>query len=207
MQPQTVLEVPSAEVISGIQELWREVKKPVDVVVVMDVSGSMEGRKISTARTSLMQFIEILDDRDRLEILLFSHQLTTLTPLSPLGEKREEVRLRVSGIIEGGDTRLYDATYEAYQALQEEGDPHHIRAIVVLSDGADTASQLSLNELLNQVGNLSEGGNATKIFTIAFGRDASTNVLENISETTGGKQYESDPETIDEVYADIATFF
>ncbi|MFP4346630.1 MAG: VWA domain-containing protein [Anaerolineales bacterium] len=207
MQPQTVLEVPSAEVIQGIQDLWREVKKPVDVVVVMDVSGSMEGRKISTARTSLLQFIDILDDRDRMEILLFSHQLTTLTPLSPLGEKREEIKRRVSGIIEGGDTRLYDATYGAYRALQEEGDPHHIRAIVVLSDGADTASELSFDELLQLVGNMSEGGDATKIFTIAFGKDASLHTLEGISETTGGKLYESDPETIDAVYADIATFF
>lgn len=206
-QPQTVLEVPSAEVITGIQDLWQEVKKPVDLVVAMDVSGSMEGKKISSARNSLLQFIDLLDDRDRLEIILFNHNLTTLTPLSPLGEKREDVRRRVSGIIEGGDTRLYDATQLAYDELGEHGDSEHIRAIVVLSDGADTASEMSLNELISQVSNLSEGGNATKIFTIAFGRDASTTVLQEIAEPTGGRQYDSDPENIGQIYAEIATFF
>jgi Ca-activated chloride channel family protein len=110
-------------------------------------------------------------------------------------------------VIEGGDTRIYDATHEAYQELRENGDPRHIRAIVVLSDGADTVSEMNLNQLLSEVGNLSEGGNATKIFTIAFGNDASESVLKNIAETTGGKQYQGDPDTINDVYADIATFF
>ena len=206
-QPKTVLEVPDAEVIEGIQAMWRDVKKPVDVVVAMDVSGSMEGDKIASARQSLLEFIDLLDDRDRLQIILFNHNLTELTPLSPLNEKREDVKRRVSGVIEGGDTRLYDATYQAHRELQENGDPRHIRAIVVLSDGADTVSEMNLDQLINEVGNLSEGGNATKIFTIAFGSGASENVLQNIAEPTGGKQYSGDPETISDVYADIATFF
>ncbi len=206
-QPETVLEVPSAEVIVGVQALWREVKKPVDLVVVMDVSGSMQGQKIASARQSLLDFIELLDDRDRLQIILFSHDLTTLTPLTSLGEKREGVRRRVSGVIEGGDTRLYDAVQVAYEELRENGDPKHIRAIVVLSDGADTVSNMNLDQLVQQVGNLSEGGNATKVFTIAFGNDAVEHILQRIAESTGGKQYNSDPETINEIYADIATFF
>jgi Ca-activated chloride channel family protein len=206
-QPETVLEVPSAEVIAGIQDMWRQTKKPVDLVVVMDISGSMSGEKITSARNSLLEFIDLVDDRDRLQILLFDDDLITLTPLTPLGEKREDVLRRVSGIIEDGDTRLYDAVYMAYQELQENGDPDHIRAIVVLSDGADTASQLTLNQVIGQVSNLSEGGTGTKIFTIAFGDNADLDILERIAESTGGKLYEGDPDTIDEVYQEIATFF
>ncbi|MGC9346910.1 MAG: VWA domain-containing protein [Anaerolineae bacterium] len=207
-QPQTVLEVPSAEVVEGILDLWRrEAKKPVDLVVVMDVSGSMEGEKINSARSSLIEFINLLDDRDRLQIILFSDELITLTPLSRLGDKREDVLRRVSGVIEGGDTRLYDAIQMAYDELQQEGDRDHIRAIVALTDGNDTASTLGLDALIDSVGDLSEGGNATKVFTIAFGNNADEGILEQIAEVTGAKQYESDPDTIRSVYADIATFF
>lgn len=208
-QPQTILQVPSAEVIAGILDLWRENKKPVDVVVVMDTSGSMEGKKIASARTSLMEFIGVLDDRDQLEIITFNSDLITLSPLSPLGEKREEVVGRVGGIIEQGKTRLYDATLAAYESLEANSDPGHIRAIVVLSDGLDTNSTLTYNQLLQRIRSRSEeeGGTAIKLFTIAFGNDADVDLLTEMAEVTGGKQYQASPQTIREIYANIATFF
>jgi len=207
-EPKTILEVPPAEVIVGVQELWRaEVKKPVDVVVVLDISGSMEGKKISSARSSLVDFIDLMDDRDRLEVILFNDEMITLTDLSPLGEKRQDVRNRVSGVVESGDTKLYSVVELAYRELEEKGDPDHIRAIVALTDGQDTASTITLPELVNRIGSQSESGDATKIFTIAFGRAADRDVMRQIAEITGGKQYDSDPETIGEIYAEIATFF
>jgi Ca-activated chloride channel family protein len=207
-QPQTVLEIPSAEVIARIQELWQtEAKKPVDLMVVMDVSGSMEGAKLASARSSLLQFIDLLDDRDRLQITLFSKEIMPLTPLSPLGEKREEVRRRVSGIVAQEDTRLYGAVAQAYDELLTQGDPRHIRAMVVLSDGANTVDDVTLEQLLQQVGRSSEAGTAPKVFTIAFGSNADRDVLQAIAEVTGGRVYTGNPQTIREVYSEIATFF
>lgn len=207
-QPKTILEIPSATVIDKIQTLWRETKKPVDLVVVMDISGSMRGDKITTARASLLEFVKKLDDRDRLQIILFSSNISTLTPLSPLGPKRQVVLDSVSGIFEQGETKLYDAALAAYQDLTENGDPDHIRAIVVLSDGEDTASAQPLDRVMAQINaSAGEGGNAIKIFTIAFGDGADTSVLKSIAEPTGGKQYNSSPENIQKIYDEIATFF
>jgi Ca-activated chloride channel family protein len=207
-QPQTILEIPSAAVITGIEALWRENKKPVDLVVVMDISGSMRGDKITSARSSLMQFITKLDNSDRLQIDLFNDQITTLTPLTPIGDKRQQVLDSVSGIFEQNNTSLYDAVLNAYEKLQTEGDPNHIRAIVVLSDGADTASTATLDDVIQKI-QLSEdeGGNAIKVFTIAFGEDADAGILKSIAEPSGGKQYDSSPETIQKIYDEIATFF
>ncbi len=207
-QPKTILEIPSATVIDKIQTLWRETKKPVDLVVVMDISGSMRGDKITTARASLLEFVKKLDDRDRLQIILFSSNISTLTPLSRLGPKRQVVLDSVSGIFEQGETKLYDAALAAYQDLTENGDPDHIRAIVVLSDGEDTASAQPLDRVMAQINaSAGEGGNAIKIFTIAFGDGADTSVLKSIAEPTGGKQYNSSPENIQKIYDEIATFF
>jgi Ca-activated chloride channel family protein len=207
-QPQTILEIPSAPVIEGIQELWRQTKKPVDLIVVMDISGSMRGDKITTARSSLLQFVQKLDDRDSLRIDLFNDQIATLTPLTPIGEKRQQVLDSVSGIFEQNDTSLYDATLHAYQDLQTEGNPEHIRAIVILSDGEDTASTATLDEVVQQIlAAQGEGGNAIKVFTIAFGEDANSDVLKQIAEPSGGKQYDSSPENIQKIYDEIATFF
>jgi Ca-activated chloride channel homolog len=207
-QPKTVLEIPSAAVIGDIQNLWTQVKKPVDLVVVMDISGSMSGDKITSARKSLMEFINKLDDRDQLQINLFSTDITTLTPLSPLGPKRQQVLDSVSGIFEGGNTRLYDAALQAYEGLKQNGDPKHIRAIIILTDGEDTASSATLDDVVTQIkADQGEGGNSIKLFTIAFGDDADKDVLQQLANPTGGKQYDSSPETIQSIYDDIATFF
>ena len=208
-QPQTVLEVPEADVIEGAQYLWRQAKRPVDVTLVVDTSGSMSGDKINTARNSLVEFINQLSNRDRVQIVLFNSQVSVLSPLTPLADKREELVRRVSGIIEDGDTSLYDAALEAYQQLETDGDPEHIRAVVVLSDGEDTSSVRTWQEVLQEIGanGEEEGGNSIKIFTIAFGSGADTTVLQQMAEPTGGKQFTGDPATIDDVYAEIALFF
>lgn len=207
-QPQTVLEVPTAEVIVGIQDLWKQVKKPVDLAIAVDTSGSMSGQKIAGARESLTQFIGLLEDRDRLQVTMFDSDLVTLTPLSNLGEKRDDITRRVGGLIESGNTRLYDAVLAAYADLQANADPQHIRAIVVLSDGQDTASEQNLDDILREINaNVEEGGNAIKIFTIAYGSDADEDVLRTIAESTGARMYQSSPENINQIYAEIATFF
>lgn len=208
-QPKTVLQVPDAKVITAIQELWREAKKPVDLVVVMDISGSMAAdNKIATARDSLGQFIRQLDGADRLQVIVFSSDISELTPLTELGPKRADVLRRVAGLIEGGETRLYDSTLQAYQTLLQNGDSDHIRAVVVLTDGKDTQSSTPLDQVMAEIAQSGgEGGNAIKLFTIAFGDDADKDVLKQLAEPTGGKQYNSDPASIMKVYGEIATFF
>ena len=177
-------------------------------MLALDISGSMRGDKITSARSSLIQFVGKLDDNDRLRIDLFNDQISTLTPLSPIGEKRQQVMDSVSGIFEMNNTSLYDAVLYAYDGLAAEGDPDHIRAIVILSDGEDTSSTATLQDVIQKVrASEGEGGNAIKIFTIAFGEDANADVLKQIAEPGGGKQYNSSPETIQKIYDEIATFF
>ena len=207
-QPQTVLEIPQAEVIQAASQLWQQAKKPVDVVAVLDTSGSMGGDKITSARNSLVEFVKLLDDNDRLSVITFNSRIITLTPLSRVGDKRDEVVRRVSGVIEGGNTKLYDVTLQAYEALKQDGDPKRIRAIVLLTDGQDTDSQASLDQAISAVSDVGEeGGASIKLFTIAFGSDADKDVLKRMAEPTGGKQYDSDPSTIKSIYEEIATFF
>jgi Ca-activated chloride channel homolog len=206
-KPKTTLEVPSSQIIQGVEDLWKEVKKPVDVAVVMDISGSMAGDKINSSRQSLIQFINLLDDKDRLQLITFNDKITTLLPLSLVGEKRADTIRRVGGIIEGGGTALYDSVALAYHDLQTQGDPKHIRGIVVLTDGQDNASTQTLDQLVATIGQNSESGASIKVFTIAFGSDADKTVLKQIAEPTGGQEYDSDPKNINAIYAEIATFF
>lgn len=207
-QPKTVLEVPKADVILATQALWRKAKKPVDLVAVIDTSGSMAGEKIAAARKSLSQFVGLLDDRDQIQIITFNTTATVLTPMVSIGDKRADLQRRVEGIFEGGGTALYDTIISAYDDLKTNGDPTHIRAVVVMTDGQDTNSSASLDDVISKVTiPAEEGGNGIKVFTIAFGSDADKDVLGKIANAAGGKVYTADPKTIQSIYADIATFF
>lgn len=208
-QPQTLLAVPNAEVIQAVRGLWGENKKRVEVQVVLDVSGSMndEGR-LESAKQALNTFVGQLADQDTLGVITFSDAATELTPLTQLGPKREEVLQRVNGLFAQGGTRLIDTTLEAYQIMQQEPPGQNIRAIVVLSDGADTVSTNS-QQTLFQTLRSDESGQSIKVFTIAFGTgsDVDVNFMEVVAETSGAQSYQSTPAEIQQVYQDIATFF
>jgi len=64
--------------------------------------------------------------------------------------------------------------------LKTDADPKYIRAIVVLSDGDDTVSFNGLNNVMVEIGDIGEeDGNAIKLFTSAYGDNASARTSAN----------------------------
>ena len=206
-QLQTALPVPSVEVIQNLLDVWQQNKKQVDVAVILDTSGSMrQDNRLREAKAALDAFLTSFADNDRVSLTTFSTDMFELSPLGPIGEKRTDLRDRVGGLVADGDTRLYDTISDVYTRLNNESASERIRAIVVLTDGEDTASTTSIIELLEEI-SVGENGQAIKVFTIAYGGEANLDILTQIAERSGAKSYAGDPETIEQVYADIATFF
>lgn len=209
-QPQTLLDVPSVEVIEAAQTLWQNNKKRVDVTVVLDVSGSMEEEgRLERAKTALRDFVGQLADDDGMELITFSSNAQVLSPMSSVGPKRQELLNRIGGLFPNGNTRLVDTVREAYASLSQEPPGDRIRALVVLSDGADNGSGPNATEELLQALQGDESGTSIKVFTIAYGTGTDVNVdlLTQIAAASGAKTYEAGPNGIDQVYRDIATFF
>lgn len=208
-QPETLLEVPDAAVIAAVLTAWHEQKKPVSVEVVLDTSGSMqEERRLEQAKTALKVFVDQLADRDQLGVTVFNSTTTTLTPLTELGPKRQELARQLDGLFPAGGTRLIDTVSTVYQRMAAEPAGERIRALVVLSDGADTESSGSAAQL-QQLLHTDEGGSSIKVFTIAYGTgsDVDTALMRTIAEASGATTYTSDPRSIEQVYRAIATFF
>jgi Ca-activated chloride channel homolog len=207
-QPQTLLDVPSADIIAAARAVWGQNKKRVDVMAVLDVSGSMgEENRLERAKAALHTFIQQLDDEDGLGLTTFSSQATVLSPISPLGPKRQQVLDQVGGLIPQGGTRLFDTIREGEQPLRAEPSGQRIRALVVLTDGEDNESHLTADDLVRQLQQDQEG-RSIKVFTVAYssGAQGSVDVLKRIAQASGAKSYS--PEIpIDQVYRDIATFF
>lgn len=164
-------------------EFFEAQESPFAAVILMDTSGSMEQR-VSLARSAAINFLDGLRIDDNVAIFNFDSKVSLVQDFS----NSRDIAEKVFDLKAYGWTVLNDAIFEA--ALQLEKRPEKRRAIVVLSDGADTKSGRSAKKALQAA----LQANAT-IYTVDMsaistgGRERMQNqgVLKNFAEKTGGK--------------------
>jgi len=206
-QPQTTLQVPSAAVVEVVQNVWWYTKRPTNVCLVVDTSGSMEGAKLERTQEALWAFLEqIRGDRDQVAVVEFGSAIKQFEPLRPLDDQRRaELAEQVYGMEADGQTALIDAIWEAYDHLQSVGDIEAINAIVVMTDGQENHSTHAVPELLDHL--KQEQAVTVVVFTIAFGSDADEMLLENVTRAGNGQFRRADETNIEELYKIISTYF
>jgi Ca-activated chloride channel family protein len=166
-----------------------------------------EEGKMQNAKIGAKQLVQLLDDGDTFSFLPFSTELHWSGQDTPVKDGRQQLLKQIDSLFAGGDTALYDSIDAAYQHLLAAGNADSkIQAVVVLTDGEDTHSQMKLNELMERIKYNGET-RAIHVFTIAYGRDARKDILKQIAEATQAKFYEGTPQNIVEVFRDISTFF
>lgn len=202
LQPSTTLAVPSPEVIAAVQASWQYVKKQADVLLVMDTSGSMEGEKLAKAKAAAQRFLALLPSQNRVGLVTFSSGVSNDVPLNALEASGPAIRTAIDGLQASGDTALYDAIIAAVKSMPDDGE--HIRAIVVLSDGQDTTSQSTLNDITALA--LGER-NPILIFPVAYGSDADIGVLNTIARFAGAKVLSGDTKGIEELFTLMSSYF
>jgi Ca-activated chloride channel family protein len=210
-QPTRVLGLPEPRVLNRIKTTWREDRKPANVMLVLDVSGSMmEENRLANAQDGLKVFFDEVSPNDRLGLIAFSDQIRPLVPLrAPFRKTERELRLTVNGLTADGGTAVYDATVEALRTVRALDDPTRINAVVVLTDGEDTDSTLSADQVVEVVSNQDDSAPRVRIFTIAYSADAegAEETLEGIATGSGGQAYTGSTEDIETVYRSISSFF
>jgi Ca-activated chloride channel family protein len=209
-EPQTLLEVPSTDVVEASLQLWSKVKKTVDISFVFDRSGSMAGEPLRQAKQGALDFLNQLDGRDRVSLLLFNDQVPPATDPVLLDTARTQLTQSVSGVFADGGTALYDAVIAAHDKLAElsKKDTKRTFAVVVLSDGKDEHSKSPLSavkDVVKQPIETTESG--VRLFTIAYGPGADTSLLSDLAESGGGAAFKGDASSIRQVYRDLAAFF
>ncbi|HMG23518.1 MAG TPA: VWA domain-containing protein [Kofleriaceae bacterium] len=205
-QPQTLLEIPDGATLDALLAAWRRTKKAADVVLVFDKSGSMSGRPLDEAKRGGKAFLATLDARDHVTLMFFDR--TVYPPYGPveLGKSRAELESRIDGISASGGTALYDATLAAKTALEarRKDTAHRIRAVVVMTDGADTDSSHTLDATVQALHG-EDGGVA--VFTLGYGDQPNEAALGAIAKAGAGSFSKGDVDTIVQVFRDLASFF
>ncbi len=210
-QPKTLLATPDAAILAAARNAWTLTKKPANIYLVADVSGSMSGDKISRAQQGLLEFVGSIADTDQVGLYKFSTNVQRTVPLAVLDKaQRQRMQSEVDRIVAGGNTALYQAARDAVAELVKKNDKNSINAVVFMTDGKETmgASKSDLLNYLRGVQRDSEkSGVQVKVFCIAYGSDADMKTLNDMSDATLGKALPGTPETIKKLYKTLSTYF
>lgn len=209
-EPTTILTVPDPDVIAAVQTSWQYVKKQGDILLVIDTSGSMEGDKITQAREAGTLFMDRMPVKNRAGLMFFSDTPQMQTQLGLVEDVKGQIKQQITGMQANGSTSLYDALSAAIDSLQALETPEgedRIRAIVLLSDGDDTASSATLNDVLTKISAARSGRNPILVIPVAYGSDADISALNSIAQASATKVQSGDPKDIQKLLEIISSYF
>ncbi len=133
---------------------------PVSLSLTFDISDSMRGQRFADARTALGHFLDtLLVDQDEAALIGFNHDARLYGAWTT---DRPGLRRRLDDINPSGGTALYDAIHLSLPLF--ESRQHQRAAILLVSDGADTASDATPTQLKQRL-------NRSDVFLYAIGID------------------------------------
>jgi Ca-activated chloride channel family protein len=209
-QPTRVLGLPEPRVLDLVRRSWREDRKPANVLLVLDTSGSMaEEDRLERAKKGLEAFFREVSPKDRVGLTIFSDQIQPLVRIDPFASNKPRLQSTVKNLIADGGTAVYDATVSAFDQVRGLDDQERINAVVLLTDGEDTDSQASAADVVEAVRAQGDSSHQVRVFTIAYssGAEGAAEALADIATASGGKSYKGDTEDIESVYKSISSFF
>ena len=149
------------------------------VVVAIDRSRSMTGGKLDDALAAARQFLHAKAPSDRVSVVAFGSRAVQLSPFSSSTAEADDA-LRTLSVDRRSGTALYDALQLSGSALRNQLS--RSRVVVLLTDGKDFSSSVSLADALSTV-----HSSGTLVYPIAIGGDtATTDPLRKMASETGG---------------------
>lgn len=210
-QPARVLGLPEPRVLDALKRSWREDRKPANIALVVDTSGSMaESGRMENAKDGLRAFLKQVSPRDRVGLVTFSDTIQEPVPLAEVRGNGARLRQAIDGLVPDGGTAVYDVTAEAFAGVRRATSrDDRINAVVLLTDGEDTDSRRSADQVVRELSGQGDSATQVRVFTIAYsaGATGAKEALAAFARAAGGKAYSGDTDDIESVYRSISSFF
>ena len=140
--PRDVFEIYEDGERQAITQFTNE-RVPVALAVLLDVSDSMFGQRLEDSRAAVERFLfDLLKKEDEFAVVAFNHEPL---PLTEWTQAPDRVRRAMSTLRPFGSTALYDAVLTALPMMDLRTKQR--AAVLVISDGADTASDASIRDV------------------------------------------------------------
>jgi Ca-activated chloride channel homolog len=158
---------------------------PVSLAMLVDVSDSMFGKRIADAREAVQTFVaDLLDPADEFSILAFNHRQHLLSEWT---DDRSVAARVLAPIHPSGSTAIYDAILATLPLV--ESRRRQRAALLLISDGGDTASDATLREVRSGLLRTDAFVYAIAIEATApypINRPVAANALKEVTDQSGG---------------------
>jgi Ca-activated chloride channel homolog len=204
--PPVVLKPPAPAILALVRKSWDLVRKHARILIVIDVSGSMQGSKLDEVKAAGAAALETFSPEDQIGLWTFSDGINRLDPIAPLASIHDKLDSDIKALAAGGGTALYKATAQAVAYVQAGWDTSHINAVLLLTDGQN--SGFDNDGALVRSLSAQPSRTFVPVFTIAYGGDADVGTLKRISAASHGLFYNApDPTQIGAVFIDVISNF
>ncbi len=169
--------------MEGGEHKRKEKKYRFSLMMVMDKSASMGGKKMTFAKKAALELVKQLKDNDKLGIVAFDNNPYLITALRPIPAVKVDLISKLSRLSPGGGTNIFPALKMAYIGIvNSKAKKNHV---ILLSDGNSEFLYYNKEALLRAYKE-----SKISISTIAIGKwFVNTNLLKEIARRTGGSFY------------------
>ena len=164
----------------------RDKRGPVNIVAVLDRSGSMTGAKLEKAKQGVVGLIDQLNAEDTFALIAYDDTVQVLVPAQHI-EDREMLKRKVEQISPGGSTALYGGVERGAEELQKFCKKSNINRVILLSDGLANVGPSSTPELKALGRRLAQRG--FSVSTIGVGDDYNEDLMSGLAEASDANYY------------------
>ncbi|MBL9207710.1 MAG: VWA domain-containing protein [Opitutaceae bacterium] len=173
--------------LEGIMPSRPEIRAPVNLALVLDRSGSMNGEKIERARAAALEAVRRLSPDDVFSLVVYNNTAESLIPARRVGDG-SELEETIRSIRSFGGTALYDGVMRGASELRHyTDDTRYLHRLILLSDGLANVGPSSAEELARLGGTLVREG--ISVTTIGVGLDYNEDLMTRLAQRSDGNTY------------------
>jgi len=153
-------------------------REPMDIVCVLDVSGSMGGEKIRLLQEAVRFVIEQAHEKDRISIVTFnSSAARSLRLRRMVPEGKSEATAAAMRLVAGGGTSIASGLDTGIAVMEQRRSRNKVSAVLLLTDGQDGSSRARLPEMIERC-----RAAHCSLYAFGFGRDHDAALLSSVAE-------------------------